>query len=232
MHHARPRTKSASAQPALLHLNRFSQLHGFEKPNDPRALALMDLAAVEVMREFGDVRLAFGESDEYSFIFAKHTVLYQRRASKLVSLVTSCFTGNYVRYWAAHFPDTPLQRTPVFDGRAVCYPTDQALRDYLSWRQADVHINNQVRGSLIWQCAHTWFCSVAHASWQPLTPHHCRSLVWLCSTTPASGRWSSLASRRRRRKAHSRLVRLVAVGWPANTLGCNALEGKLHRYNY
>lgn len=26
---------------------------------------------------------------------------------------------------------------PSFDGRAVCYPTDRALRDYLSWRQAD-----------------------------------------------------------------------------------------------
>lgn len=66
-----------------------------------------------------------------------------RRASKLVSLVTSCFTGNYVRHWAQHFPETPLQMTPIFDGRAVCYPTDQTLRDYLSWRQADCHINNQ-----------------------------------------------------------------------------------------
>lgn len=38
-----------------------------------------------------------------------------------------------------------LQYTPVFDGRAVCYPTLAILRDYLSWRQADTHINNQVR---------------------------------------------------------------------------------------
>jgi tRNA(His) guanylyltransferase len=30
----------------------------------------------------------------------------------------------------------------MFDGRAVCYPTDHNLRDYLAWRQADVHINN------------------------------------------------------------------------------------------
>jgi tRNA(His) 5'-end guanylyltransferase len=35
--------------------------------------------------------------------------------------------------------------TPVFDGRAVCYPNFAVLRDYLSWRQADAHINNQVR---------------------------------------------------------------------------------------
>ena len=25
----------------------------------------------------------------------------------------------------------------------VCYPSDESLRDYLSWRQADCHINNQ-----------------------------------------------------------------------------------------
>lgn len=37
-----------------------------------------------------------------------------------------------------------LQSTPVFDGRAVLYPSDRHLRDYLSWRQADTHVNNQV----------------------------------------------------------------------------------------
>jgi tRNA(His) guanylyltransferase len=40
--------------------------------------------------------------------------------------------------------DQPLLYTPVFDGRAVCYPNFAVLRDYLSWRQADTHINNQV----------------------------------------------------------------------------------------
>ncbi len=25
----------------------------------------------------------------------------------------------------------------------MCYPSDQSLRDYLAWRQADCHINNQ-----------------------------------------------------------------------------------------
>jgi tRNA(His) guanylyltransferase len=40
--------------------------------------------------------------------------------------------------------DQPMLYTPVFDGRAVCYPNFVVLRDYLSWRQADTHINNQV----------------------------------------------------------------------------------------
>lgn len=31
---------------------------------------------------------------------------------------------------------------PTFDGRAVCYPSESNLRDYMSWRQVDCHINN------------------------------------------------------------------------------------------
>jgi tRNA(His) 5'-end guanylyltransferase len=72
---------------------------------------------------------------------ANHT---GRRASKIISTITSCFSGNYVRLWPQFFPDTPLRYTPVFDGRAVCYPSLKVLKDYLAWRQADTHINNQV----------------------------------------------------------------------------------------
>ena len=67
-----------------------------------------------------------------------------RRASKLVSLVTSCFSASYVFFWRDCFPQTELACTPCFDGRAVAYPSDQILLDYLSWRQSDTHINNQV----------------------------------------------------------------------------------------
>ncbi len=67
-----------------------------------------------------------------------------RRASKIVSLIASCFSSSYVRFWDRHFPSTPLVATPMFDARAVLYPSDRTLRDYLSWRQADTHVNNLV----------------------------------------------------------------------------------------
>lgn len=44
---------------------RFTDAHGFAKPNDERGLKLMDHAAMDLMREYKDVVLAFGESDEY-----------------------------------------------------------------------------------------------------------------------------------------------------------------------
>jgi len=47
--------------------HRFSDEHGFVKPNDERALKLMDHAAQDVMVEYKDIVLAFGESDEFRF---------------------------------------------------------------------------------------------------------------------------------------------------------------------
>ena len=45
--------------------------------------------------------------------------------------------------WTTFFPEQPLVRPwPTFDGRCVCYPKRKILRDYISWRQADCHINN------------------------------------------------------------------------------------------
>ena len=38
---------------------RFTDTHGFAKPNDERGLMLMDRAAMDVMNEYKDVVLAF-----------------------------------------------------------------------------------------------------------------------------------------------------------------------------
>ncbi len=40
------------------------------KPNDERALQLMDHAAKDVMNEFKEVVLGFGESDEFRYMIS------------------------------------------------------------------------------------------------------------------------------------------------------------------
>ena len=55
-------------------------MHHFKKPNDSCALQLMNKCAECVMREFSDVVLAYGQSDEYSFVLKRETTLFQRRA--------------------------------------------------------------------------------------------------------------------------------------------------------
>ncbi|KAI0149846.1 tRNA guanylyltransferase [Hypoxylon sp. NC0597] len=117
--------------------------YSFEKPNDRRALDLMNAAAKAVMSEIHDITIAYGVSDEYSFVFHKTCTLFERRSSKIVSTIVSTFTAYYIHLWSTYFPDTPLSPPlPSFDGRAVCYPSVQNLRDYMSWRQVDCHINN------------------------------------------------------------------------------------------
>jgi len=117
--------------------HRFSEQHNFTKPNDERALQLMDHAAQHLMEEYGDIILAFGESDEYSFLLRKSTALYNRRHAKIVTTLTSLFTSSYVFHWRTYFPDTPLRYPPSFDGRIVLYPGEREVKDYFAWRQAD-----------------------------------------------------------------------------------------------
>ncbi|KAK1767086.1 Thg1 C terminal domain-containing protein [Phialemonium atrogriseum] len=122
---------------------KFANKYAFEKPNDKRALELMNAAAKAVMAELPDITIGYGISDEYSFVLHKTCTLFERRASKLITTIVSTFTGYYIHFWPTYFPDTPLSPPlPSFDGRAVCYPSVQNLRDYMSWRQVDCHINN------------------------------------------------------------------------------------------
>ncbi|KMP07426.1 tRNA(His) guanylyltransferase [Coccidioides immitis H538.4] len=79
-----------------------------------------------------------------SFVFHRNCQLFERRSSKLVSTIVSTFTAYYVHKWPEFFPSMPLEPCclPTFDGRAVQYPSVRNLRDYMSWRQVDCHINN------------------------------------------------------------------------------------------
>jgi tRNA(His) guanylyltransferase len=80
-------------------LIRFSAKYNFEKPNDKRALDLMNDAAKAVMTEISDITIAYGVSDEFrfdytdeekdilltesSFIFHKSSTLFERRARQV-----------------------------------------------------------------------------------------------------------------------------------------------------
>ncbi|CAG0920035.1 unnamed protein product [Notodromas monacha] len=123
--------------------HKFSDVHKYAKPNDARALRLMNKAALRVLVEFSpEIVLAYGQSDEYSFVFKRSTEIYCRRRDKLVTNVVSHFASSFGFHWKEAFGEDELKYPPTFDGRAVLYPTLTNLRDYLSWRQADCHINN------------------------------------------------------------------------------------------
>ncbi|KGG49929.1 hypothetical protein DI09_9p120 [Mitosporidium daphniae] len=106
-------------------LTRFSEKHCFTKPNDKRALALMNRAAQSLMSSFADIIIAYGQSDEYS---------------KILSTIVSTFTAVYMFHWGEFFEQTPMLYPATFDGRIVLYPTLKHIRDYLSWRQVDCRL--------------------------------------------------------------------------------------------
>lgn len=123
--------------------HKLSAKYGFEKPNDRHALGLMNAAARAIMKEIPDIECAYGMSDEFSFMFDRSSRIFQRRESKILTTVVSTFTSYYVHLWPSFFADKPLSPPmPSFDGRVVLYPSSSKLRDYMSWRQVDCHINN------------------------------------------------------------------------------------------
>ena len=122
--------------------HQFADKHDFAKPNDKSALDVMTKAAEDVFEAFkGDVVLAYGQSDEFSFVFRRKSQVYSRRSDKIVTNVASLFASSFTFNWMKT-EKRPLKYPPSFDARAVVYPTNNNLRDYLSWRQADCHINN------------------------------------------------------------------------------------------
>ncbi|CAK7903257.1 tRNA(His) guanylyltransferase [[Candida] anglica] len=124
--------------------HKFSAEYQFSKPNDMRALQVMNSAAQSLMEAIPEILLAYGDSDEYSFLLRKKCELFERRESKLVSTFASTISAYYQFYWNKIIPEKPLnvQRLPTFDARVVMYPNEKIVRDYFSWRQVDCHINN------------------------------------------------------------------------------------------
>lgn len=79
--------------------SKFTDLHTFTKPNDIRGIKLMNKCAKEVMKSFTEIVIAYGDSDEYSFVFKRSAKVFNRREDKILSTALSLFSSSYVFYW-------------------------------------------------------------------------------------------------------------------------------------
>ncbi|KAL9620481.1 MAG: hypothetical protein Q9160_004950 [Pyrenula sp. 1 TL-2023] len=61
--------------------SKFTSRYSFEKPNDARGLGLMNDSAKATLGTLPEIVLAYGHSDEFSFVFERATELFERRAS-------------------------------------------------------------------------------------------------------------------------------------------------------
>nr|XP_009760409.1 PREDICTED: tRNA(His) guanylyltransferase 1-like isoform X2 [Nicotiana sylvestris] len=105
----------------------FSEKQGFEKPNDEKALNLMNACAIKVLEKFSDVIFAYGFSDEYS---------------KILSIIVSFFSSTFVTKWKEFFSQKELSVFPSFHSRVISCASIEVLQAYLLWRQTECHTSN------------------------------------------------------------------------------------------
>jgi tRNA(His) 5'-end guanylyltransferase len=106
-----------------------------------RALAdAMDEAALRVCREMIGCRLAYGQSDEYSFLLTDNErndspLWFDGNVQKMVSVSASLFTGAFNRAFAG-------ADIAAFDSRVMVVPKRSEVEKYFQWRQSDAETNS------------------------------------------------------------------------------------------
>ncbi|CBI33192.3 unnamed protein product, partial [Vitis vinifera] len=107
-----------------------------------------------MLEEYSDIVFSYGFSDDCNSVFKKTIKFYQRRASKIVSLIASFFISIYTTKWKGFFPHKELRYPPSFCAWIICCASMEFLQTYLTWRQ--IVINTLMRS--INQCVN--FCFI------------------------------------------------------------------------
>lgn len=157
----------------------FCTVHNFHKPNDKRALDLMTESAKHLMRQFkGHIPLAYGHSDEFSFLIRSTSILMNRRMFKLTSMLPVVFATFYNSNWDRFFADETLGEPTTrkydawFDARPKEYANYNAVINYFKWRQVDCHINNLYNTTL-----HAMTGRYVRHELTPVAPESTKSLL-------------------------------------------------------
>ena len=105
-----------------------------ERPFDKKLRNAINKAVKSVMKDFGCL-FAYTESDEVTFLFPKSLEMLDRRVEKLVSLVASKMSVEFVKSKIAK------GTCPIFDARVLELPSNDLVIKCFQWRQMDSHRN-------------------------------------------------------------------------------------------
>lgn len=112
---------------------------GFGKPFDGKLITNMQMVATRVLKEASHSVLAYGQSDEISFLFNNYEELetqmwlggeIQKLASITAGIASACMTRAY-----------PEKDLAVFDSRVFVLPQAE-VNNYFVWRQQDAERNS------------------------------------------------------------------------------------------
>ena len=135
-----------------------------EKPYCIPLVEALDAAALTLAKEMMGCQLAYGQSDEYSFLFTdlskdedgeyKETteMWFSGNIQKIASVSASIFTAAFNRKWFADFRnfsqeayESRLDGNPhmaTFDARVFVIPSRVDVAQYFHWRQVDATRNS------------------------------------------------------------------------------------------
>uniref|UniRef100_A0A8P4K7F5 Probable tRNA(His) guanylyltransferase n=1 Tax=Dicentrarchus labrax TaxID=13489 RepID=A0A8P4K7F5_DICLA len=129
--------------------HKFAEQHKFTKPNDNRALGLMTQCARSVMGELEDIVIAYGQSDEFSFVFKRTTTLFKRRARYRVTPHT-CSSPVVEVYLTFFLPLSLLAATLMDVWSCKRTVSRYGALTHLAFRQTDeCHVNN-LHNTVFW----------------------------------------------------------------------------------
>lgn len=117
---------------------------GLERPYDKRLADCLDAAAMTLCKEMMGAKFAYGQSDEYSFLFTDfdqaetEMMWFGGNIQKIVSVSASIFTASFNAAWSTVAP----QSIATFDARAFIIPNRADVERYFVWRQLDASRNS------------------------------------------------------------------------------------------
>lgn len=108
----------------------------FEKPHDKRLSKLMNKCAKHIMMTYKEITLAYGCSDEFSFVFRKTTGIFDRDGDRILATLVSLFSSAFLFFFPKYFDKVRMIIIPSFAGKVNLYPGLGELKAYISSRQS------------------------------------------------------------------------------------------------
>lgn len=126
----------------------FTRHKSITKPYCQELANSMDFAATALCKEIMGCRLAYGQSDEYSFLFSdfdrdETEMWFSGNIQKIASVSASIFTAAFNWQWQAIRPaGFDPSKLAMFDARVFVIAQRSDVAEYFNWRQLDASRNS------------------------------------------------------------------------------------------
>lgn len=119
---------------------------GLERPYCKELSFAMDTAAAALAKQMMGCKLAYGQSDEYSFLFTdlekdESEMWFAGNIQKIASVSASIFTAVFNYQWSHIAPCRPINLA-MFDARVFVISNPKDVESYFLWRQLDATRNS------------------------------------------------------------------------------------------